>query len=254
MSSPAFSDKIFIASRASVAYNEGVMTVKGAVQKTFILLLVAVLGASYTWGIAYDALAAEAGDASALSPYMWGGLIGGLVFSLIVIFRPRTAKWAAPCYALCEGLFLGAISAMYNMQTQGIVFNAVGLTLLTLFTMLLVYRAGWVKVNDKFRKGIVAATGAIALFYIITWITSLFTPVLSGFMTGSSPLSIGISLVIVGVAAFNFLLDFDYIERGAASGAPGHMEWYAAFGLMLTLVWLYLEMLRLLSKLSSRSD
>ncbi|GHT68051.1 membrane protein [Bacteroidia bacterium] len=253
MASPALSEKIFLKSHADVFANEGVMTVKGVVNKTFILLLLAVLSASYTWRIVSDTMAAEIGDFSSLTPYLVGGIIGGLVFALIAIFRPRSSRWAAPLYAVAEGLALGAISAMYNMETQGIVFNAVGLTLLVLFMMLLVYRAGWVKVNNKLRKGIVIATGAVALFYLIGWISSFFTTSLTGFMASSSPLSIGISLVIVGIAAFNFLLDFDFIEKGAATGSPKYMEWYAAFGLMLTLVWLYLEILRLLSKMNSRN-
>jgi uncharacterized YccA/Bax inhibitor family protein len=249
MASPALSEKIFLKSHADAFANEGVMTVKGVVNKTFILLLLAVLSASYTWRIA-----TEIGGSSLLTPYLVGGIIGGLVFSLIAIFRPRNARWAAPLYAVAEGLALGAISAMYNTETQGIVFNAVGLTLLVLFMMLLVYRAGWVKVNNKLRKGIVIATGAVALFYLIGWISSFFTTSFTGFMVGSSPLSIGISLVIVGIAAFNFLLDFDFIEKGAATGSPKYMEWYAAFGLMLTLVWLYLEILRLLSKVNSKNS
>ncbi|GHT10580.1 membrane protein [Bacteroidia bacterium] len=253
MSSPAFSEKIFLASRTGVVADEGVMTVKGTINKTLILLLLAVLGASYTWRLAYNTMAAETGNIAALTPYMLGGVIGGLVFALIAIFSPRNSRWAAPLYAVAEGLALGAISAIYNLQTQGIVFNAVGLTFLVLLIMLVVYRSGWVKVNDKLRKGIVAATLAVALFYLLTWIISLFMPAIRDFMAGSSPLSIVISLVIVGIAAFNFLMDFDFIEKGAAMGSPKYMEWYAGFGLMLTLVWLYLEILRLLSKVSSRN-
>jgi uncharacterized YccA/Bax inhibitor family protein len=249
MSSPAFSEKIFYKSRSDVFAGTSEMTVKGTVNKTFLLLLLAVLSASYTWRIAYDTLASEVSFAT-LTPYMWGGIIGGLVFSLIAIFRPRMSVWAAPLYAVCEGLALGAISAMYNQQAQGIVFNAVGLTLLVLFVMLLVYRSGWIKVTDKLRKGIVVATLAVALFYLITLVVGFFSPELKSFMAASSPLSIGISLLIVGIAAFNFLVDFDFIEKATASGAPKYMEWYAAFGLMLTLVWLYLEMLRLLSKIN----
>lgn len=253
MSSPVLSEKIFLKSRSDAYAGTSEMSVKGAVNKTLLLLLIAVLGASYTWRIAYDTIGAEVGNLSALTPYLVGGIIGGLVFALIASFRPRAAAWAAPLYAVCEGLALGAISAMYNLQTQGIVFNAVGLTLLVLFVMLLVYRSGWIKVTTKLRKGIIAATLAVALFYLITFVAGMFSPAVRDFTAGSSPLSIGVSLLIVGIAAFNFLLDFDFIEKAAASGAPKYMEWYAAFGLMVTLVWLYLEMLRLLSKLNSRN-
>jgi uncharacterized YccA/Bax inhibitor family protein len=253
MSSPVFSQRIFSQAQGGAVQAAGAMTIKGTIHKTLILLGLAALGATYTWRIAYDTMIAQTGDFSALTPYLVGGLIGGLALSLIVIFRPKTASWAAPLYAVAEGLALGAISAMYNMQTQGIVFNAVALTLLVLFAMLMLYRSGTIKVSSRLRKGIMAATLAVALFYLITWIVGFFSPAMKGFMAGSSTLSIGVSLLIVGVAAFNFLLDFDFIEKSAENGAPRYMEWFAAFGLMLTLVWLYLEMLRLLSKLNSRN-
>jgi uncharacterized YccA/Bax inhibitor family protein len=181
---------------------------------------------------------------------MVGGLIGGLIFSLIAIFSPRKSVWAAPLYAVCEGLCLGALSAMFNAQTNGIVLQAVGLTFGVLFLMLLLYRTGAIKVTNKLRSGVIIATGAIALFYIVTWIASIFTS--QTFLHDASPLSIGISVFIVIIAALNFLLDFDFIDRGAQMAAPKYMEWYGAFGLMLTLVWLYLEILRLLSKVNQR--
>jgi uncharacterized YccA/Bax inhibitor family protein len=181
---------------------------------------------------------------------MVGGLIGGFVFALIAIFSPRRSVWAAPLYAVSEGLCLGALSAMFNEQTNGIVLQAVGLTLGVLFLMLVLYRTGAIKVTNKLRSGIIIATGAIALFYIATWIIGMFTPVT--FMHDASLLSIGISVFVVIIAALNFLMDFDFIDRGAQMAAPKYMEWYGAFGLMLTLVWLYLEMLRLLSKLNRR--
>jgi uncharacterized YccA/Bax inhibitor family protein len=245
-SSPALNDKAFEASRSASLATDSVMTVRGAIHKTLLLLLLAVLGASYTWQM----FASAVDPAGAVTPYMVGGLIGGLVFSLIAIFRPRSSAWAAPLYAVCEGLCLGALSAMFNEQTSGIVLQAVGLTLGVLFLMLVLYRTGAIKVTDKLRSGIIIATGAIALFYIVTWIVGMFTSVT--FMHDASPLSIGISVFVVIIAALNFLMDFDFIDRGAQMAAPKYMEWYAAFGLMLTLVWLYLEMLRLLSKLNKR--
>ncbi len=248
-SSPALNDKAFENARNLSMASDSIMTVRGTIHKTLLLILLAFLGASYSWQIFAGAVSPELGAAAAM-PYMWGGLAGGLVFSLIAIFSPRNSRWAAPLYAVCEGLCLGALSAMYNMATQGIVVQAVGLTFAVLFLMLILYRTGAIKVTDKLRSGIIIATGAIALFYIVTWIVGFFTPV--SILTDATPMSIGISLFIVGIAALNFLLDFDFIDRGAQMGAPKYMEWYGAFGLMLTLVWLYLEILRLLSKLNKR--
>jgi uncharacterized YccA/Bax inhibitor family protein len=251
-SSPALSESAFrtairtAQSSANVA--ESAMTVRGTINKTLLLVLLAGLGAVYTWKIFTEAISVEVAT-GAVMPYMIGGLIGGLIFSLIAIFSPRRSTWAAPLYAVCEGLCLGALSAMFNAQTEGIVLQAVGLTFGVLLLMLLLYRTGTIKVTNKLRNGIIIATGAIALCYLATWIIGMFSPGTVSFMHDSSWLSIGISLFVVGIAAFNFLLDFDFIDKGAEMGAPKYMEWYGAFGLMLTLVWLYLEILRLLGKL-----
>ena len=244
-SSPALNDKTFEAARSASLSTDAVMTVRGTIHKTLLLLLLAVLGASYTWQMVVSAV-----NPGVATPYMVGGLIGGLIFSLIAIFRPRKSVWAAPLYAVCEGLCLGALSAMFNVESNGIVLQAVGLTFGVLFLMLVLYRTGAIKVTNKLRSGIIVATGAIALFYVATWIASIFTPMT--FLHDASPLSIGISLFIVIIAALNFLVDFDLIDRGAQMAAPKYMEWYGAFALMLTLVWLYLEMLRLLGKLNRR--
>ncbi len=250
-SSPALSDKAFENARNTSLGIDSVMTVRGTIHKTLLLLLLAVLGASYSWQVFEGAAAVNPELApAAATPYMIGGLVGGLIFSLIAIFSPRNSRWAAPLYAVCEGLCLGAISAMYNMATQGIVVQAVGLTFAVLFLMLILYRTNVTKVTDKLRSGIIIATGAIALFYLVALVVGFFTPVT--FLWDATPLSIGISLFIVGIAALNFLLDFDFIDKGAQMGAPKYMEWYGAFGLMLTLVWLYLEILRLLSKLNKK--
>ncbi|MDR3366194.1 MAG: Bax inhibitor-1/YccA family protein [Prevotellaceae bacterium] len=248
-SSPALSNQVFEGSRNASIATDSVMTVRGTVHKTLLLLLLAVLGASYTWQVFVNAVTPEVAP-SAVTPYMVGGLIGGLVFALIAIFNPRRSVWAAPLYAVSEGLCLGGLSAMFNAQTDGIVLQAIGLTIGVLFVMLLLYRTGAIKVTHKLRSGIIIATASIALFYVATWIASFFTSVT--FLHDASLLSIGISVFIVIVAALNFLLDFDFIDRGAQMAAPKYMEWYGAFGLMLTLVWLYLEILRLLSKLSRR--
>jgi len=182
---------------------------------------------------------------------MIGGAIGGFILALVTVFKPKLSPYTAPFYALFEGLFLGGISALMNASYPGIVMQAVGLTFGTLFAMLFAYKTGLIKVTQKFRSGIIAATGGIMLFYMVTWILGMFG-FGNGLYYGSSLLSIGISLFVVVIAALNLVLDFDFIERGAQSGAPKYMEWYGAFGLMVTLIWLYIELLRLLSKLASR--
>ncbi|MDR3296646.1 MAG: Bax inhibitor-1/YccA family protein [Prevotellaceae bacterium] len=265
-SSPALNDSAFRTATHSAVVSESAMTVQGTIHKTLLLVLLAGLGAVYTWKIFAEAVAvfpsAVSADAAtiatndiamgAVMPYLIGGLVGGLIFSLIAIFSPRRSTWAAPLYAVCEGLCLGALSAMFNYQTEGIVLQAVGLTFAVLLVMLVLYRTGAIKVTNKLRSGIIIATGAIAVCYLATWIIGMFSASTVSFMHDASWLSIGISLFVVGVAAFNFLLDFDFINRGTQMGAPKYMEWYGAFGLMLTLVWLYIELLRLLSKVYRR--
>lgn len=185
---------------------------------------------------------------------MWmaiGG-IGGFITALITAFSPRIAHITAPIYAVLEGLLLGGLSALMAAQYElAIITQAIGLTFATFFLMLLLYRTGTIKVTNKFRTGVFAATGAIALMYFISFIVSLFG-VNMGFIHDSGPLGIGISLVVIAIAAFNLTLDFDFIERSANMQMPKHMEWYGAFGLTVTLVWLYIEFLRLLTRFASR--
>ena len=185
-------------------------------------------------------------------PLLLLGGIGGFVVALVTIFKKSWAPITAPIYALLEGLVLGGISAMTELRFPGIPMQAVGLTFGTLVALLLVYRAGIIKVTDNFRLGVVAATGGIALFYIATMIMGFFG-VRFPSVFGAGPLGIGISVFVVIVAALNLVLDFDLIERGAQMGAPKYMEWYGAFALIVTLIWLYLEILRLLQKLRSRN-
>ena len=180
-----------------------------------------------------------------------GVAYGGLIFAMITVFKKTWAPITAPIYAILEGLALGSISAMYEMRFAGLPMQAVGLTFGVLVALLLVYRTGIIRVTDKFRMGVVAATGGIFVFYLLTWILGFFG-VRFPSVYGAGPLGIGISVAIVIVAALNLVLDFDFIESGARAGAPKYMEWYGAFGLMVTLIWLYLEILRLLSKLRSR--
>jgi uncharacterized YccA/Bax inhibitor family protein len=227
------------------------MTVSGTVNKTGVLAICVVATAAWTWSRFLNAGDADGATASVLPLLLLGG-IGGFVVALVTIFKREWAPVTAPIYALLEGLVLGGISAMTELLFPGIPMQAVGLTFGTLVALLLVYRSGIIKVTDNFRLGVVAATGGIALFYVATMIMGFFG-VRFPSVFGTGPLGIGISVFVVIVAALNLVLDFDMIERGAQTGAPKYMEWYGAFALMVTLIWLYLEILRLLSKLRSRN-
>jgi uncharacterized YccA/Bax inhibitor family protein len=223
------------------------MTIMGTVHKTGFLLLLVIIGAWWTWRMFF---AAE-GNPAVVMPWVMGGAIGGLVMALVTIFKKEWAGVTAPAYAVLEGFMLGGISSILEARYPGIVIQAVGLTFGTLFGLLIAYRSGMIKVTQNFRLGVVAATGGIFLMYMATWVLSFFG-ITMPFIHDNSIIGIGISLFIVVVAALNLVLDFDFIEHGAEQSAPKFMEWYAAFSLIVTLVWLYLEILRLLSKLSSR--
>ncbi len=222
------------------------MSIQGTANKALVLLLALLLGASFTWRKFITAW-----DPSTLTPWIIGGAIGGFIMALITIFNKPIARYTAPVYALLEGLFLGGISALFEAQFPGIVIQAVGLTFGTLFMLLFLYKSRIIKPTENFKLGVVSATGGIALLYFISIILRLFG-VQIGFIHGSGLLGIGFSLFVVVIAALNLVLDFDFIEQGAAQSAPKYMEWYAAFGLMVTLIWLYIENLRLLAKLAAR--
>jgi uncharacterized YccA/Bax inhibitor family protein len=197
----------------------------------------------------------EEGNVATANTYMIGGAIGGFVLALVMMFKPNWAGYIAPAYGILEGLFIGGISAFFNemfaKSYPNLILHAVGLTMGVALAMFLLYSFRIINVTDRLRSIVMSATMGIGLFYLIVWVLSLFG-VDMGFAFDSSPLSIGISLFIVGIASFNLLLDFDSIEKAAEMGAPKYMEWYGAFGLLVTLVWLYLEILKLLSKLNSR--
>lgn len=218
------------------------MSVQGTVNKSVLLFALLLSTGIFTF---YGMVGGLIGTG-----VMWFGLIGGIIMAIVTISNPNNAYWSAPVYALLEGIALGAITGIYGMQLPHIVLPAITLTLGVLGIMLVLYKTGIIKVTQKFRTGVMAATGAIAITYLVNIILSLFGMNLP-FLHDGGMISIGISLVIVGVAALNLVLDFDAIEQGSQAGAPKVMEWFAAFGLMLTLVWLYLEILRLLSYLSS---
>jgi uncharacterized YccA/Bax inhibitor family protein len=220
------------------------MTVAGTINKTAILLALVMVGALWPWHVMKF-------DPEAALSWMLIGLVGGTVTALIIIFKKDWAGPLAPLYAACEGLSLGGLSALYERRHPGIAFQAVGLTLGVLAAMLVIYRSGAIKVTGRLWTGVVAATGAVAFVYLISMAMQAFgVPVT--FLHDTGPVGIGVSMVVILIAALNLILDFDFIEKGAAGGAPKYMEWYGAFGLVLTLVWLYLEILRLLSKLARR--
>ena len=250
---PALKDNTFLdlGSGTLVQGDAGAMTLNGAVNKTAILLVLALAGAMFTW--AQFSAAMAAGNPGAVMPYVWGGAIGGFVVALVTIFKKAWSPFTAPAYAVLEGLFLGAASAMFELRFPGIVMQAVGLTFGTLAALLLAYRSGLVKATEGFKLGVVAATGGIALLYLVNLGMRLFGFEGMDFIHQSSTVGILFSVGVVIVAALNLVLDFDFIEQGVEQGAPKYMEWYAAFGLLVTLVWLYLELLRLLSKLQSRN-
>lgn len=252
-SNPVFTNAVFDRTRAGI--QEDRMTINGTVNKTGLMLLILAFAAIFTWRKFFDAYdySTQQGAFSAVSTWLLVGGIGGFITALITTFSPRRSAVTAPVYAVFEGLFLGGISALFESMYPGLVMRAVALTFGVFFVLLLLYRSGTIRATGKFRMIVFAATGGIALVYLVSFVVGLFGARLN-FLYDSSPLSIGISLVIVVVAALNLILDFDFIERGAAEGAPKYMEWYGAFGLMVTLIWLYLELLRLLAKLASSRD
>ncbi len=224
----------------------GTMTVQGTVNRTLILLMLVLAGAATIWGRAIENPADPI-----VGMGIMVGAIGGFIVAMVTIFKSQWAPVTAPIYALLEGVFLGAISAVFEARYPGIAIQAVALTFGTCFALLALYKAGVIRATPGFRRGVMAATGAIVLVYIASMVMGFFGMQMP-LLHDASPLGILISLVIVTVAALNLVLDFDLIESGARQGAPKHMEWYGAFALMVTLVWLYLEMLRLLSKLQRR--
>ena len=226
---------------------ENAMTVRGTLQK-FGFLMIMVLGtALYSWK--------EFASGGNTMPLILVGAFGGLIIAIILTFKKEWSPFLAPAYALLEGLFVGAISAYYNYvfaaKAPFIIMNAVGLTLACAVAMYLLYSFKIIQATQKFKAIVMTATAGIGIFYLLTWVLSFFGVSLP-FLHEGSLMGIGFSLFIVAIAALNLILDFDMIEQGAALGAPKYMEWYGAFGLLVTIVWLYLEMLRLLSKLSSR--
>ncbi len=245
---PALSEKRFRDTVLdSVITDENAMTVRGTLQKFGFLFLMTMGTAFYSWK--------EYSDGGNVMPLIIGGAIGGLVIAITLMFKKEWSPYLAPLYGLCEGLFVGAISAYYNFAfadaAPNIVINAVGLTFGTAIAMYLLYSFRIIQATQKFKAIVMTATAGIAIFYLITFVLGFFG-IQIPFLHEGSMIGIGFSIFVVAIAALNLILDFDMIEQGAALGAPKYMEWYGAFGLLVTIVWLYLEILRLLSKLSSR--
>lgn len=240
-SNPALNAKTF---NTRVALGAETMSLQGTVNKTGFLLFCASAAAAWTWYLANT-------QADSLPLWMWGGLLVGFVVAIVTVFKKEWSPVTAPVYALCEGLALGGISAFLEHAYPGIPIQALGLTFGVTFVMLLLYTSGILRATPKFTIGVVAATGGICLVYIVDMVLRFFghqVPLLNS----SGPMGIAISVVIVIVAALNLILDFGFVEAGVQTGAPKYMEWYGAFGILVTLVWMYLEMLRLLAKIRER--
>lgn len=243
-SNPVLNEDRFRRSAQEQNYEDGLitrtadqsMTTLGAINKSVMLTGILILTAAYSFG-------------STNMAFLWGGAIGGLIMVLIATFKPTTAPITAPLYAAFEGLFVGSISGIYANAYGGIVFNAVSITICILLAMLMVYRSGLIKVDNKFRKGVMIATGGVLLVYLFAWIMRMVGMPIP-FLHEGGTIGIIISLVIIGIASLNLMLDFDFFEKGEQYRAPKYMEWLAALGLMVTLVWIYVEVLRLLSFLN----
>ena len=236
---PAFRETL-IRQRADEATAAGynTMTVKGAINKTFILTAILIATAIWAYGITNPII-------------VWGSAIAGLIAVIVATFKTEWSPIIAPVYAAFEGIFVGSITAMYAAQFTGIVFNALSLTVAILFAMLFIYRSGLIVVTQKFRMAVVMATFGVLAVYLVTWLLSFFGIRLP-FIHEGGTIGIIISLVIIGIASMNLLLDFDNFEKGEEYGAPDYMEWYFGMGLLITLVWIYIELLRLLARFSSR--
>jgi uncharacterized YccA/Bax inhibitor family protein len=242
---PTLNEKVF--ESTIVLPGTDVMTERGTLNKFFFLFLMVMASAAFTWKAFYDG--------KDVFPWMIGAAIGGLIVAFAMSFKREWSPYLAPAYGLLEGVFVGGISAVYNNAFEkvapNIVMQAVLLTFGAVIAMFLLYRFRIIKATEKFKSVIFVATAGIAIFYLLAIVLRLFNIDIA-FIHQGSTIGIVFSLVVVAVAALNLILDFDMIEQGAAKGAPKFMEWYGAFGLLVTIVWLYLEILRLLAKISSR--
>ena len=257
-SNPALSDSTFInLNKEAPITDSNRMTIEGTVAKSAFLLAICIISALGLWFVTIATSTQVLPNGHVLPnqaiayPAMIAGGIGGLIMAIVTMFKKTLSAFTGTLYVVFEGLVIGGLSAIAEAFYPGIALQAGLLTFGTLFAMLSAYRTGLIKVTDKLRSIIVAATGGIMLVYLASFVMSFFGASIP-FIHEGGMIGIGFSLFVVGLAAFNLLLDFDFIERGSKQGAPKYMEWYAAFGLMVTLIWLYIEILRLLMKLQSR--
>jgi uncharacterized YccA/Bax inhibitor family protein len=246
MSSPILSESSFDKVRSLAGDSGETMTLKGAVNKTLLLFITMLVPAAWIWW----KMGGDPSTAPNLFPFLIGSVLIGFVVSLVIIFKKEWSAYLAPVYAVAEGVFLGLISMIYEAAYSGIVVQAIGITLLIFATMLVAYRTGLLRATPMFTKVLLFATAGVGIFYLINMVLMLFH--VQTFYMGNSWLSIGVSAIIAGIAAFNLIIDFTMIDEQSRAGAPKYMEWYCGFGLLITLVWLYLEILRLLSKIASR--
>lgn len=243
---PALNSKTFN-DYSTARRGQDAMTLGGTVNKTAILLALCVGSAMWMWGN----INAAGGTTASIMPWLIGSSIVGFILALVCVFKHTLTPYLAPVYALVKGVVLGAISCFAEQRYPGIVFQAVTLTFGTLFALLGAYRSGFIKATENFKLGVVAATGGIMIIYLVSFVLKMFGVPVS-FIHEGSTFGIIFSLFVVVIAALNLVLDFDFIENGVEQGAPKHMEWYGAFGLIVTLIWLYIEILHLLMKLNSR--
>lgn len=240
---PTLNEDTFKNSRSVAGWHSNAMTIDGTINKSFILLALLMGGALVSWS--------KVNSGGDMITYVVGSVISGFVLSLIISFKPASSPYLAPIYAILEGIFLGALSAQFEDLHHGITMQAALLTVGVFLAMLLAYKTKLIRATENFKLGVFSATAGIALVYLINFILSFFDLQVP-YLNSNDWIGIGISLIIVGVAALNLVLDFDFIEEGSRQGAPKYMEWYGAFGLLVTLVWLYIEMIRLLAKIYSR--
>lgn len=244
-SNPVLQTNTFKRAQGTLAFRE-TMTVQGTIIKTALLLMLVVVSSAWTWNLFIK----SGSNPAALNPWLIGGAISGLILALATTFKQTWAPVTAPLYAAAEGLFIGGLSAIMELSFPGIVMQAATLTFGTLAAMLFLYQAKIIKVNDTFKMIVATATGGIFIAYLISFGLSFFN-IQIPLIFGNGFVGIAFSLFVIGIAALNFVLDFDFIEKGSRQGAPKYMEWYGAFALMVTMIWLYVEFLRLLSKMRS---
>ena len=248
-SNPTLTENKFKTTVLDSVYNVDAMTLKGTLNKFGFLVLIVIASSFYSWK--------EFAEGGNVMPMMWVGILGGLGVAVLLSFKKEWSQYLAPVYAFLQGLFIGSISAMFSAafaeKAPNLIMNAVGLTLAVSVAMYLLYSFRIIKATEKFKSIVISATVGIMIFYVIVLVLRMFGIQGMNFLHEGSMIGIGFSLFVVAIAALNLIIDFDMIERGSEMGAPKYMEWYGAFGLLVTIVWLYIEMLRLLSKISSRN-